>query len=118
MTYSKQATQAALALCSAALVVLPVVAQVKGDPTRGKKAFKKAACEGCHPGGGNTITPQRPLKGAGFLKRFPDDRSLEAFIRKGNPDKGMPGFGPQDLSENDLKDVMAYIRSLTPRTGK
>lgn len=118
MSGSKQAMQVAVTLCATALVVLPVVAQVKGDLARGKKAYNKAACEGCHPGGGNSINPKRPLKGAAFLKRFPDDRSLAAFIRKGDADKGMPGFGPQDLSENDLRDVIAYIRSLTPGTSK
>jgi len=95
-----------------------VHAQGKPDATHGKQAFEKATCVFCHAGGGNSVKPKRPLKGAAFVQRFPDDKSLENFIRHGTKDGGMPAFSVKQVSDADLKDIIAYIRTLTPKAGK
>ncbi|MBX9937846.1 MAG: cytochrome c [Candidatus Obscuribacterales bacterium] len=86
----------------------------KGDVDKAKLAFIQATCWSCHPRGENSINGDRPLKGPGFLRRYPDDESLSEFIRKGAEDKGMPSFPPDRLSDRNLSLVISYIRSLTP----
>ncbi|MBX9571292.1 MAG: c-type cytochrome [Candidatus Obscuribacterales bacterium] len=86
----------------------------KGDPKRGVKIFSAMTCDICHLHGGNMQNPDRPIKGAAFQKRYPDDVSLGQLIRKGISDKGMPAFGRDRMSDQDLADVIAYVRSLSP----
>ncbi|MCA0313119.1 MAG: cytochrome c [Candidatus Melainabacteria bacterium] len=86
----------------------------KGDVDKAKLAFIQATCWSCHPRGENSINGDRPLKGPGFLRRYPDDESLAEFIRKGAEDKGMPSFPADRLSDRNLSLVISYIRSLTP----
>lgn len=97
-----------------ALIPCSNAGTVKGDAKRGTKIFSAMTCDICHLNGGNMQNPDRPLKGAGFQKRFPDDASLGQLIRKGISDKGMPAFGRDRMSDQDLADVIAYVRSLTP----
>lgn len=100
------------------LLLSPCFAGLKGDGKRGAKVFSAMTCDICHTNGGNNLNPDRPLKGAGFQKRFPDDASLTLLIRKGITDKGMPAFGKDRMSDQDMADVLAYLRSLTPAKGK
>ncbi|MDX1985235.1 MAG: cytochrome c [Candidatus Obscuribacter sp.] len=87
----------------------------KGDVDRAKLAYIQATCWSCHPRGENSINGDRPLKGPAFLRRYPDDASLAAFIRKGAEEKGMPAFPEDRLSDKNLDLVIAYIRSLTKK---
>ncbi|MBS2001742.1 MAG: cytochrome c [Cyanobacteria bacterium SZAS LIN-5] len=80
---------------------------------RGEKVFKKAYCEGCHAGGYNAMSPDKPIKGSAFLQKYKDDLILENTIRKGFPDEGMPAFGKDQISESQMKDLILYIRSLS-----
>jgi mono/diheme cytochrome c family protein len=68
----------------------------------------------CHRGGGNSVHPSRPLKGESFAKRYPNDEKIEKLIRKGVPGASMPAFGKDVISEEQMKDLIAYLRSLTP----
>lgn len=103
-----------LAVISLIAALSPCYAGLKGNPKNGAKVFSAMTCELCHANGGNMQNPDRPLKGANFQKRFPDDNSLGQLIRKGIPDKGMPAFGKDRMSDQDLADVISYVRSLTP----
>lgn len=91
-------------------------AGIKGDTKRGQKIFQDMQCAICHTNGGNNLNPDRPLIGEVFLKRYPanDNKGLEKIIREGITAKGMPQFGKDKMSDQDLADVVAYIRSLTP----
>jgi len=107
------------ALVASGIALAPHVhAQGKPDAVRGKKAFEKATCIFCHPGGGNSVNPKLPLKGPAFFTRFPDDKSIEHLVRHGTKDGGMPAFTTKQVSDADLKDIIAYIRTLTPKSGK
>jgi mono/diheme cytochrome c family protein len=85
---------------------------------RGKVLYIKATCWGCHPHGDNSMNGDKPLKGPSFQKKYPTDEALTQFIRKGNPDYGMPAFPRENLSDNDLKLIIGYIRSLTVSNAK
>ena len=89
-----------------------------GDVKKGEAAFKKATCAGCHPGGGNLMNPKAPLKGPHFAHEFKDDAKIEHVVRTGIKGTPMPGFDKKRLSDEDLKDIVAYLRSLTPGSGK
>lgn len=95
-----------------------VLAQTKPDPVRGKKAFEESTCAFCHANGGNSVNPKKPLKGGGFAKSFPDDKSIENVVRQGTKDGSMPAFNTKQVSDRDLKDIIAYIRTLTPKSAK
>jgi mono/diheme cytochrome c family protein len=84
---------------------------------RGERIFKKAYCIGCHAGGGNALMPDKPIKGKAFSDRYVQDSVLEQTIRKGFPASGMPEFGKDQISERQMKDLILYIRSFTPKKG-
>ena len=98
--------------------IQPVSAETTGDAKRGDKLFVKASCANCHPGGGNIINPKVPLKGPKFAFEFKDDAKIEQVVRVGKKGTPMPSFSKAKLSDQDLKDVIAYIRTLTPKSGK
>jgi len=88
----------------------------KPDPRHGAKVFQEASCAVCHPGGGNTTNPKKPIKGDKFVNEYKDDSKIEKVVRHGLG--SMPAFNPKMISDSDLKDLIAYIRSLTPKKGK
>ena len=98
---------------------LPSVAGIKGDLKRGKAIFQNMQCAICHTDGGNNLNPERPLKGESFLQRYPasENNKLEQIIRQGIKDKGMPAFGKDKMSDQDMADVIVYVRSFTPATA-
>lgn len=112
----------ALVCLAVALAILPCFAgTTKGDSKRGKKLFQESMqCFICHKDGGNNLNPEKPLKGDGFLKRYPanNNKDLEKVIREGITQKGMPAFGKDKMSDQDLADVVAYVRSLSEPAPK
>ncbi len=84
---------------------------------KGEKVFKKAMCVGCHSDGNNALMPDRPIKGKAFLDHYSKDKALEQTIRKGFPTSGMPKFGKDQINETEMKHLILYIRTFTPRTG-
>nr|AIA18490.1 Cytochrome C oxidase, cbb3-type, subunit III [uncultured bacterium] len=91
---------------------------MKGDPKRGAQVFKAANCIMCHPGGGNALEPAKPLKGASFLKKYPTDESVARQIREGSKNGTMPSFRKDVLTDQQLVDVISYVRALTPPMKK
>lgn len=79
---------------------------------KGKMAFVKGTCWTCHANGGNSLNGDKPLKGARFLKKYPDDAKLMEFVRKGSAQRGMPSFSKEKISDAQLKLIVGYIRSL------
>jgi mono/diheme cytochrome c family protein len=62
-----------------------------------------ARCNQCHPGGDGGLGPSinaKPLPG--FLVRLQVRAGLGA----------MPGFSEQDISEQELNDLVAYLKIL------
>lgn len=85
----------------------PVSAQMgTGDPIAGRTKYQRP-CAGCHgPNGNGDIALHGPLLNA----YYPDDRLLAGIIRNGFGT--MPGTGPSSLSDQDMADVIAFIRAL------
>jgi len=71
-------------------------------------------CFTCHTNGENIIDPSKPIKGADFLKKYPDDAQIAEIVRKGRPGTAMPGYDKQRLTDEQLSSLIAYVRSLTP----
>lgn len=90
-------------------LVKPHVASLKN----GEKLYTELSCAMCHPAGGNSSAPEKPIKGDGFMKRFPDNAVLAAFIRQGRLEKGMPAFGKDVINDQNLADLIGYIRSFS-----
>jgi len=99
------------------LMATPTLSSTKGDAKKGQEIFESLTCVDCHRGGGNSVHPSRPLKGESFAKRYPNDQKIEKLIRKGVPGASMPAFGKDVISEEQMKDLIAYLRSLTPTTS-
>jgi mono/diheme cytochrome c family protein len=77
-----------------------------GDLVRGE-ALYHARCYGCH-------APQAKvgaaLDTADFKERYADDQTLAIAVRTGR--QPMPAYTTQMLSDQELSDIIAYIRSL------
>ena len=69
----------------------------------GELLFKQN-CLGCHPGGGNVIKPDKPIKGAPQLKTF---EAFLAWIR--SPVAPMPAYSSATISDDQAKMVYDYI---------
>ncbi|MGE5306546.1 MAG: c-type cytochrome [Alphaproteobacteria bacterium] len=92
-----------------------------GDAAKGKTLFTKS-CAGCHGETGKAngsasaaLNPKpQDLSNKAYNKKL-DDAFLHNIITKGGAAVGkapmMPPFGSQ-LKEQDVNDVIAYIRSL------
>ena len=101
-----QTSSLPLSSATAGVGPVPVSAAVSGgDATAGKDAFTRA-CTQCHPNANAGIGPA--LYGPQFVQRYPDDSSIAAVIRQGKG--GMPAFAATSLSDQDLADVVVYIR--------
>jgi mono/diheme cytochrome c family protein len=76
------------------------------DASRGQ-ALYRVYCMGCH-------APEAkfgPIQsGAEFQAKYPSDRAIAAVIREGRAP--MPSFPAQTLSDADLADLIAYLRTL------
>lgn len=99
------------------------LAPIQGDVTHGAKIFQKS-CAACHGaqgegGKGTGVTFSRPrdlpiiapaLNNVGFLGAVSDQMIHDTLTngRKGTP---MVSFLKQGLSEKDIRDVVAYVRS-------
>lgn len=95
-----------------------------GDGNRldGQPLFM-AACHACHPNGGAGIGPAIPRDRdpAFYARKVREGDGLGAVLTGIDPDAYdpaaglfMPFFGADRLSQRQLRDIIAYIRSLPP----
>jgi mono/diheme cytochrome c family protein len=74
---------------------------VTGDSTAGAVVYENF-CAGCHPGGGAGVGPE-------LHNRTDSPAEIRALIRHG--EDRMPAFGPDQISDADLENVLAYLTS-------
>ena len=71
-----------------------------------------AYCIGCHPGGGNSVIPNLPLRGSAQLSNF---NTFRAFVRNPvmpNRARGpMPSFSPGQISDQQMRDLYRYVKT-------
>lgn len=84
------------------------------DATHGKELFLKYTCYGCHGfsaenGPGARLVPMK-LTQAGFI----------AYVRNPPRPNQMPSYSPKVLSDGDMADIYAYIKTIpdTDRPAK
>lgn len=100
---------------------------VQGDPERGRSLYSEycAGCHGVNGGGGNgtgvTFSRQRDLpiiapalNNRGFLAAA-SDRMIRDTLRTGREGTPMPSLLAAGLSEQDIDDLVAYVRSFETR---
>ena len=70
-----------------------------------------ATCSGCH--GTPELTGRAPWLFDQKWLDGTDDGKIATTIRRGIPDKGMVGFTPEQLSDQQVFQLIAYIRTAT-----
>src|SRR5262249_27696673 len=78
-----------------------------GTASEGQRVFL-VQCNACHPGASAGIGPE--VRGQQLAERYLDDGSLATVIRQGIGD--MRPFPPDQLNDQELADVVAYLRAL------
>ncbi len=116
--YFNAAISAAAIVVVSAILLIPVNAATGGDATRGQAVFIKNSCVTCHANGENSIEPEHPIKGAAFQQKYKDDLVLEKTIRTGFAQYGMPSFTKTMINDNDMRDLIAYVRTLSSPAKK
>jgi len=103
---------------------------IAGDPARGQLLYtehcvKCHAADGSGEGEGTGVTQSRDrsflvmpasISNPGFLASAPDEM-LRRVIAAGRKPSGMPAFGRDKLSESEIDDVVAYVRSFEQQQG-
>lgn len=84
----------------------PAPSKILGDPARGTQLYR-SFCFGCHAPEAKLGTP---LSGTAFQSKYPTDDSISAVVRGGR--SPMPAFPPKSLSDQDVADIISYIRTL------
>lgn len=114
---------AAIAPVAAAMVAAnPAV--VPGDPIEGLRVAKRVGCLGCHGenGGGKELWDEPgkfKLFAANLTERRLDydDAGIDALLRQGRTSDGhrplgMPVFMFEHLSDREVRDITAWLRSI------
>lgn len=96
-----------LSVIAACAVVLPLAAAQAANPIAGKKVFD-ANCAACHGTDGIAVVPQTPNFARGERLEKPDAQLLTT-VRNGL--NVMPAWKGM-ISEADMADALAYIRTL------
>ena len=101
-----------LAGCAVSLLAAPIVAQSvtapPGDAARGKQAYSETGCYACHGTVGHGGAWQGP-------KLAPQPLAYPLFLRQvRNPVRSMPRYSPEVLSDAEVADIYAYLRTIPP----
>jgi mono/diheme cytochrome c family protein len=91
------------------LIALPAVAAAQSSPSgnaeNGKRLFMKQNCYYCHG-----TTGQGGRDGARLTQTALNVQGLIRYVRK--PTGSMPAFTEKILSDQELTDIYAYLKSL------
>src|SRR5262245_52153821 len=78
---------------------------VTPSPVSAGEAVYKRYCNSCHPGGARGAGPSLIELAPGL-----SDEQLRAVVRNGKT--RMPAYGPSTISDEQLTELVAYIRTL------
>lgn len=109
----------ALAIILFASIPAPSVAQeISGDPQRGEDLFESIACYSCHGYDGTGMTPLS-TKTSGALSSeavFLTYMRLRGEKMQLVPSRRMPHYSQDVLSDDDARDLYAYLVTLEDDT--
>lgn len=88
-----------------AAILVPGVAFAQGNAVNGKKVFERNDCYWCHGTGG-----QGGRDGARIAQIGLNLQGFMRYVR--GPAGAMPAFTDKVLSESDLTDIYAYLKSM------
>ncbi len=103
---------------------MPVVTTPVGDPVEGLRVATRVGCNGCHgkDGSGRELWEDKGkyhLYSPNLTQRrtLYDDAGFKAFLREGKTHDGHPVLGMpivmfQHLSDREIRDITAWLRSL------
>jgi uncharacterized membrane protein len=103
-------------LCVCAVVILGYFGgqlTYGGRTIRGPEKYKAgeqifaAHCTTCHPSGGNTVEPSKPVLHSPLLE---NQQIFDMWLR--NPAQPMPSFSPSEISDAQAKELYAYIQNV------
>lgn len=77
-----------------------------GNAQAGATVFQSAGCTACHANGGRAAGV-----GPALVRSQRDDAYIRNIIRNGRG--AMPAYSPAQVNDQQLNDLLAYIRSLT-----
>lgn len=84
-----------------------------GNPQNGKIVFRNQGCSNCHGSDGEGVSA--PGSDGRVPRIASTTLALPAFLELVRKPKGqMPPFGRQQVSDRELADVYAFLRSSTP----
>ena len=84
-----------------------------GDGQKGKLIFKRQGCDKCHGSMGEGFST--PGQEGGVPRIASTPLALSNFVRLvRNPKGQMPAFDSERVSDSDLADVYAFLKSLAP----
>lgn len=86
----------------------PGVAVLDPVAAAGKKIYESESCDACH---GEAGAGGAAIKLAGTIAQTPADE-LEKLLKKPNPAMSEGGMQPIQVSDEELKSLVAYIKSL------
>lgn len=113
--FSKSLTKVAIPAAAAAVLAVGPNPAHAGDAGAGSIVFS-GNCNACHSGGRNVIVPQRTLQQDALEEYLDGGANEEAVIKQvTNGKNAMPAFGGR-LSDEDIKNVAAYVIS-TAKAG-
>lgn len=78
------------------------------DAEQGRTAYMRY-CHQCHPGGEAGLGPSL------------NDKALPAFLKRFQVRQGigsMPSFSEEEIQDQDLDDIMAYLKALRDHDGE
>jgi mono/diheme cytochrome c family protein len=81
---------------------------LQSDAEQGRTTFMKY-CQPCHPGGEAGLGPSL------------NDKALPTFLKKFQVRQGigsMPSFSKAEISDQQLDDIMAYLKALRGHEGE
>jgi mono/diheme cytochrome c family protein len=117
-------TEAAAVAPQAAATVAAAAAVPPGDPIEGLRVAKRVGCLGCHgeDGGGKELWGEPgkfKVYSANLTERRQDydDAGIDALLRMGRTSDGhrplgMPVFMFEHLSDREVRDITAWLRSI------
>lgn len=82
--------------------------ELAGEAEKGRAIFMKNACYQCHG-----VIGQGGLAGARLMQTKLSQAGFIGFVRN-PPPSGMPQFRAKVMSDQELADVYAYIKSIPP----